>query len=113
MNIKTSDEITIQDLVYQMWSKYDPESLGYVDKIEAQNFVNEVFNKLGKSSMSNAISFNKYFIQFDKVGDGSITKDGLIQLLESMINETKSFSDKNSQLSKEQVFLKDDPSSLI
>lgn len=64
-----------------MWPQYDPENSGYVDKIEAQNFVNDVLVQKGKSKLQNFIFFNQVFVQVDTEGDGSISKLGMINLV--------------------------------
>ena len=41
--------------VNELWSKYDTENSGLVDKIEAQNFVNEVLTSMGQNKMQSVI----------------------------------------------------------
>lgn len=96
-------------MVSRLWSKYDTENSGFVDKIEAMNFVNEVLSFKGQGKVK-IFEFNQHFDLVDIKGEGSISKKDMKSLLELIIEDSASGT---SSVNKKEGYLRSDPSSLI
>ena len=71
--IEKSGEATLefyQDKVAELWSKYDTEQAGVLDKIEVANFVLEVMTAQGRTLDSD--KFYRFFSKFDKENTGEV-----------------------------------------
>ena len=90
---KTAMKREFQDIVLQLWGQYDEDDTGQIDKIEAQNFVNEVIQAWGNKPIV-VQSFNSYFDQVDTIKEGSITKKQMIELL-SFIDEDREYNESD------------------
>lgn len=55
---KKSSAQMVSGVVNNLWPQFDFENTGFLDKIEAQNFTNEVLIMMGKGKMQSAFQFN-------------------------------------------------------
>ena len=62
--------------IMSMWSKYDIENCGMLDKIESANFLTEILTAHGLA-IPTMDQINKYFNQFDENKDGQIMKKNM------------------------------------
>lgn len=84
---KSSQSSPFYATVKQLWSAYDTENTGFVDKIEAQNLINDALVQKGKPKLSNFVLYNQLFSQLDASKEGQISFDGLIILLDTIAHE--------------------------
>ncbi len=68
-----------------IWDSYDNDGSGTLDKEEARKFVGQTLTDTGTGSFSDA-EFDECFNQFDKNGDGVISKGEMVQFIKSVAN---------------------------
>ena len=71
--------------IMTMWSKYDIENCGMLDKIETANFLTEILTAHGLS-IPTMDQINMYFNDFDENKDGQIMKKYMTSLVMKFVN---------------------------
>ena len=73
MTIEASEHARIQNVVDQIWQKYDTDRSGTLDREQVKTFMQETTEKIGcKASTEEEI--DGFFAQFDTDKDGVISK---------------------------------------
>ena len=85
----------IHGLVNKIWSKYDIDNSGVLDKIEAANFLNEILmaQELGPPTME---QFNRFFSEFDINNDGVIQRSEMARFIKRFIYGEQNHNDSSS-----------------
>ena len=68
------DEI-INQTIDDIWSNFDKDNSGYLDKNETKAFINSTLTEIGENSEYGEAEFEKCFKEFDKDGNGTISRD--------------------------------------
>ena len=68
------DEV-IDNCIDDIWSTYDKDNSGYLDKAETRLFIKNTMCEMGESGEFSEVDFEKCFKEFDKDGSGTISKD--------------------------------------
>ena len=89
---KDSSSHKLTGIIDNLWSQFDTENTGFLDKIEALNFINEVLVLNGKRKIQNNCFFNQQFDQYDADGEGQLSKKDIITLVETVLDESNSAS---------------------
>ena len=82
-----ADEINqiIAQAVNDIWDQYDTDKSGALDKAETRKFVSATLTETGQGSFTED-EFNDCFASFDKNGDGSISKDEMVEFIKKVAN---------------------------
>ena len=64
----------IQKCVDDIWTKYDQDNSGFLDKEETKKFVKDTMQEMSDGGEWNDEEFDKCFKEFDKDGSGTIEK---------------------------------------
>ena len=68
------------EMVKKNWARFDVDFSGYLDKKETVQFLNAYLNEQGKPDISPQM-FNRFYLQFDKNGDGKISQNEMAAFL--------------------------------
>ena len=68
-------EEIIDKIVQDIWSQYDKDNSGYLDKKESRPFVAQTLVDMGESGDFSEEEFEGCFKEFDKDGNGQISKE--------------------------------------
>lgn len=85
----------IKDQVNEIWSKYDVDDSGVLDKIETANFLNEILTAQGQGPPTME-QFNMFFAEFDTNHDGVIQKGEMARFIKRFIYGSTSFGESSS-----------------
>ena len=82
MHLKNYDCVFSKDLD-EMWTKYDNDGKGYLDKKEAQPFLDEVAQIIEQSRAKSYVrkDFNQMFEEFDEDKNGFLSKNEMAILI--------------------------------
>ena len=86
MASSTNAEIdaVISKCVDEIWSKYDDDGNGYLDKEETKKFVQDTLSDMADGAGFNDEDFDTCFKEFDKDGSGTIEKGEMVQFIKSV-----------------------------
>ena len=75
----------INKCVDEIWSKYDTDNSGALDKEETKKFVSETLQDMsaGDGGVDES-EFEKTFNEFDKDGNGTIEKDEMVAFIKKV-----------------------------
>ena len=73
----------ISKCVDEIWSKYDDDGNGYLDKEETKRFVQDTLADMDAASF-NDDDFDQCFREFDKDGSGTIEKGEMVQFIKQV-----------------------------
>lgn len=85
INLEVMDEM-IQKTVEDLWSKFDKNQNGYLDKEEALEFIRQTLDDVAKDVAKDDEAIEEAFNQFDVDGNGRIAKPEMIHFIRSVIN---------------------------
>ena len=71
--INKEDDDIVTDLIDGIWSQFDKDNSGCLDKNETRAFMKSVLFHMGEREFSEG-DFNKFFLDFDSDKNGFITK---------------------------------------
>ena len=73
----------IQGAIDLIWEEHDKDNSGFLDKLEAQEFVQHTLQYLDSSRLAefNGSKFNEGFRKFDKDGNGVIQKSEMSEFV--------------------------------
>jgi Ca2+-binding EF-hand superfamily protein len=67
-------EQEINDMIDEVWAKYDVDKNGYLDKIETKKFVLDTLGKFEARTQFSDEMFEEVFKMFDKNNSGTVEK---------------------------------------
>ena len=87
MSSKVVDS-SISKCVEEIWSKYDKDDNGHLDKDEVRQFVNDLLSdnkhlREAEGSVYNDAEFEECFSSFDKDGSGTIDRDEMAKFIKT------------------------------
>ena len=80
----TEIDNVIAKCVDEIWSKYDDDNNGYLDKEETKAFVKDTLSDMSDGAGFNDDDFDQCFKEFDKDGSGTIEKTEMVQFIKSV-----------------------------
>ena len=86
-----SNEIdqVIQKCVDEIWTKYDDDNSGALDKEETKKFVQDTLSDMSDGAGFNDGDFDQCFAEFDKDGSGTIEKSEMVQFIKQVSGLTE------------------------
>ena len=86
MSEHTNAEIdaVIAKCVDEIWSKYDDDGNGFLDKAETKTFVMDTLSDMADGAGFNDEDFDQCFREFDKDGSGTIEKGEMVQFIKQV-----------------------------
>ena len=70
---KKEEDTNITRMVKKIFSKYDKDNSGELERKESLKLINDVFKSVGKRPVTHAL-FNQIFTEFDVNGDGVLSE---------------------------------------
>lgn len=85
-------ERRIENCVNEIWSTYDKDNSGFLDKRETRAFIKSQLGKMGLEGEIPEALMDMCFQAFDKDGSGTVTRDEMRAFLKQMMspNDKKS-----------------------
>ena len=80
----TDYEEVLQSTVDEIWSKYDKDKNGHLDRSEMKAFVQETMSTAGVEKKISQDEFDKIFEQVDRDESGTIEKDEMAILVKRL-----------------------------
>ena len=74
----------IAKCVDEIWSKYDTDGNGNLDKDETKQFVRDTLSDMSDGAGFNDEDFDQCFREFDKDGSGTIEKGEMVQFIKQV-----------------------------
>ena len=74
-------DFAIQQVIDNMWEKYDVDRSGALDREETKNFVRYTLLDMNADDSFDDAAFEHVFNHFDKDGNGTIDKDEMLMFL--------------------------------
>merc|ERR1739844_840068 len=86
LKMAQSSEIgnVIGKCVDEIWSKYDDDNNGYLDKQETKRFVQDTLADMADGAGFNDDDFDQCFREFDKDGSGTIERGEMVQFIKQV-----------------------------
>ena len=82
---KVSDiDIVIMRVVKEIWSEYDADNSGSLDKDETKHFVQGTLCEMGDGKGMSDAEFERCFEEFDEDGSGTIEKHEMIHFIKNI-----------------------------
>ncbi|KAF0684955.1 Aste57867_23113 [Aphanomyces stellatus] len=76
----------INDMLTDIWAKYDEDSSGFLDRDETRQFVQELQAGLEAEGLEvEMLDFDECFDDFDKNGDGKLSKKEMRVFLQQLL----------------------------
>ena len=70
--------------VDEIWSKYDDDNNGYLDKQETKRFVQDTLADMADGAGFNDDDFDQCFREFDKDGSDTIERGEMVQFIKQV-----------------------------
>ena len=83
-NITSEIDNVIGKCVDKIWSKYDDDNNGYLDKHETKRFVQETLADMANGEGFKDDDFDECFREFDKDGNGIIERNEMVQFIKKV-----------------------------
>ena len=80
------EEQAIQGVIDQIWSTYDVDNSGELDKEETKKFVQDTLGNLGSGDEFSTEAFDEVFATFDKDGSGNIDKAEMVTFIKQLLS---------------------------
>ena len=77
-------DAVISKCVDEIWSKYDDDGNGYLDKDETKAFVRDTLSDMADGAGFNDDDFDQCFREFDKDNSGTIEKQEMVQFIKQV-----------------------------
>ena len=74
-------DVVITKCVDEIWSKYDKDNSGELDKNETKQFVMDTLQDMADGAGFSDADFDQCFAEFDKDGSGNIEKDEMVEFI--------------------------------
>ena len=86
-----SNEIdqVIQKCVDEIWTKYDQDNSGALDKEETKKFVQDTLSDMADGAGFNDDDFDQCFREFDQDGSGTIEKGEMVRFIKQVAGLTE------------------------
>jgi Ca2+-binding EF-hand superfamily protein len=79
------EDQAIQGVIDQIWSTYDVDNSGELDKEETKKFVQDTLGNLGSGDEFSDEAFSEVFATFDKDGSGNIDKAEMVTFIKQLL----------------------------
>ena len=79
------DEI-LRKCVQQIWTEYDDDASGFLDKDECKNFIMDTVKEMGDGEQFTDEDFEACFAQVDTDGSGTIDQDEMLSFIKIVAN---------------------------
>ena len=83
--MSTPEEQAIQGVIDQIWSTYDVDNSGALDRDETKKFVQDTLGNLGSGDDFSDEAFGEVFATFDKDGSGTVEKDEMVVFIKQLL----------------------------
>lgn len=97
---KKEEDTKITRMVKKIFSKYDKDNSGELERKESLKLINDVFKSVGKRPVTHAL-FNQIFNQFDVNSDGVLSEAEMSQFVIKYINELEEQALMDEYIDKE------------
>ena len=77
-------DLVIAKCVDEIWSTYDKDNSGYLDKQETKAFVMDTLSDMADGAGFSDSDFDQCFGEFDKDGSGTIEKNEMVQFIKTV-----------------------------
>ena len=84
MNKTEAQNEQVHHIVNRIWYKYDIDRSGYLDRRETFRFVKDVLAQ-EKRPPPTILQFNRFFDQYDRNGDGAISKSEMAVFVKNFL----------------------------
>ena len=83
-NSASEIDTVISKCVDEIWTKYDDDGNGYLDKNETKQFVQDTLADMSDGAGFNDDDFDQCFREFDKDGSGTIERAEMVQFIKQV-----------------------------
>ena len=83
-NSNAEIDAVIAKCVDEIWTKYDDDGNGYLDKEETKRFVQDTLSDMADGAGFNDEDFDQCFREFDKDNSGTIEKGEMVQFIKQV-----------------------------
>ena len=83
--MSTPEEQAIQGVIDQIWSTYDVDNSGALDRDETKKFVQDTLGNLGSGDDFSDEACGEVFATFDKDGSGTVEKDEMVVFIKQLL----------------------------
>ncbi len=83
--MSTPEEQAIQSVIDQIWSTYDVDNSGALDKNETKKFVQDTLGNLGGGDEFSDEAFDEVFATFDKDNSGTVEKPEMVIFIKQLL----------------------------
>ena len=84
MTETTEIDAVISKCVDEIWSKYDDDESGFLDKAETKRFVMDTLSDMADGAGFADGDFDQCFAEFDKDGSGTIEKQEMVAFIKQV-----------------------------
>ena len=79
------EEQAIAGVIEQIWSTYDVDGNGTLDKEETKKFVQDTLGNLGSGDEFSDEAFDEVFSTFDKDNSGTVEKPEMVTFIKQLL----------------------------